>query len=58
MSRVVSTEVVHYSQDVLQSLSSLMDDCSVYGKQWKPGHKFFGGLGRRSHVAIRVDATE
>lgn len=45
MSRVVSTEVVHYRQDVLQSLSSLTDDCSVCGKQWKPGHKFFWGSG-------------
>lgn len=61
MSRVVSTEVVHYKQDVLQSLSSLTDDCRMCGKQWKPGHTvfFWGGGGRgKSHAAIQLDATE
>lgn len=48
-------KVVHDRQDVLQSLSSLMDDCNVCGKQWKLGHKFGRG---RSHSAIRLDATE
>lgn len=53
MSRVVSTEVVHYRQDVLQSLSSLTDDCSVCGKQWKPGHKFFWGVGRKKSCSYK-----
>lgn len=54
-----STEVVHHRQDVLQSLSSLMDDCSVcVESSGSQVTSFFGGWGGRSHVTIRVDVTE